>query len=109
MLLVVLPLASVMQSTGIMLALGIFFFIPASSKNPEAAARYLNWMVKYENYHFIQTGPEGITHIIDSDGVIKLDPSAQKDPSWIMNSNKSISQGNKSVDNFSLKNRFSEV
>jgi putative aldouronate transport system substrate-binding protein len=69
---------------------GVFYFIPASSKNPEAAARYLNWMAKYENYHFIQTGPEGITHIIDSDGVIKLDPSAQKDPSWIMNSNQNI-------------------
>ncbi|MDR1399749.1 MAG: extracellular solute-binding protein [Treponema sp.] len=69
---------------------GVFYFIPASSKNPEAAARYLNWMAKYENYHFIQTGHEGITHTIGSDGVIKLDPNALKDPSWIMNSNQNI-------------------
>jgi putative aldouronate transport system substrate-binding protein len=69
---------------------GVFYFIPVASKNPEAAARDLNWMAKYENYHFIQTGPEGITHTIGSDGVVKLDPSAAKDTTWIMNSNQNI-------------------
>lgn len=71
-------------------SVGINFFIPASAKNPDAAMRYLNWLAKYENYHFVQTGPEGITHTIGADGVIKLDPSAAKDPAWIMNSNQNI-------------------
>ena len=52
--------------------------------------RYLNWLSKYENYHFIQTGPEGITHTIDENGIIKLDPSAAADPTWIMNSSQNI-------------------
>ncbi|MDR2417526.1 MAG: extracellular solute-binding protein, partial [Treponema sp.] len=69
---------------------GLYYFIPKASKNPDAAMRYLNWMAKYENYHFIQTGPQGITHTIGSDGVVKLDPSATADPSWIMNSNQNI-------------------
>ncbi|MDR2149358.1 MAG: extracellular solute-binding protein [Spirochaetaceae bacterium] len=71
-------------------AAGIFFFIPKSCKNPDAAMRYLNWLAKYENYHFLQTGPEGITHTVGSDGVVKIDASAAKDPSWIMNSNQNI-------------------
>jgi putative aldouronate transport system substrate-binding protein len=70
-------------------AAGINFFIPASAKNPDAAMRYLNWLAKYENYHFVQTGPEGITHTI-VDGVVKVDASAAKDPTWIMNSNQNI-------------------
>jgi putative aldouronate transport system substrate-binding protein len=69
---------------------GLNYFIPASSKNPNAAMRYLNWLAKYDNYHFIQTGPLGITHTIGSDGVVKLDPSAPADPSWIMNSSQNI-------------------
>jgi putative aldouronate transport system substrate-binding protein len=71
-------------------AAGIFYFIPLSCSNPDAAMRYLNWMAKYENYHFIQTGPEGITHTIGSDGVVKLDPNATSDPTWIMNSAQNI-------------------
>ena len=69
---------------------GLFYFIPASCKDPDAAMRYLNWLSKYENYHFIQTGPEGITHTIDENGIIKLDPSAAADPTWIMNSSQNI-------------------
>ena len=64
-------------------AAGIFAFIPAASKNPEAAMRYLNWLARYENYHFIQTGPEGIVHTI-VDGVPKLNPAAGD--GWIQNS-----------------------
>ncbi|GHU24165.1 hypothetical protein FACS1894164_10120 [Spirochaetia bacterium] len=74
-------------------AAGINFFIPASAaKDPsvaDAAMRYLNWMAKYENYHFIQTGHEGISHSV-IEGVIKLDPSAAADPTWIMNSSQNI-------------------
>jgi putative aldouronate transport system substrate-binding protein len=71
-------------------SIGIFYFVPAASKNPEAGLRYLNWMARYENYHFIQTGPQGITHTIGDDGIIKLDPMAPGDPAWIMNSAQNI-------------------
>jgi putative aldouronate transport system substrate-binding protein len=43
-------------------AAGMFIFIPASSKNPEAALRYLNWLARFENRYFLQLGPVGITH-----------------------------------------------
>jgi putative aldouronate transport system substrate-binding protein len=69
---------------------GVNYFIPVSAKDPDAAMRYLNWLSKYENYHFIQTGPEGVTHTIDSDGVVKLDPAATADPTWIQNSSQNI-------------------
>jgi putative aldouronate transport system substrate-binding protein len=62
---------------------GINYFIPKSSKNPEAAMRYLNWLARYENYSFIQAGPEGIVHEI-VDGVPKINPSAPD--GWIQNS-----------------------
>jgi putative aldouronate transport system substrate-binding protein len=40
---------------------GVNFFIPKkSTKNPEAAMRYLNWLIKTENLNFLQLGPEGI-------------------------------------------------
>ncbi|MDR0638556.1 MAG: extracellular solute-binding protein [Spirochaetaceae bacterium] len=66
---------------------GVYFFIPAGSKNPEAAMRYLNWLAKYENYHFIQTGPEGTVHTV-VDGVLKLNPNAGD--GWIQNSAQNI-------------------
>jgi putative aldouronate transport system substrate-binding protein len=68
-------------------AAGVFFFIPKSAKNPDAAMRYLNWLSKYENYHFIQIGPEGIVHTI-VDGVPKLNPAAAD--GWIQNSAQNI-------------------
>jgi putative aldouronate transport system substrate-binding protein len=68
-------------------AAGIFYFIPKTCKNPDAAMRYINWLAKYENYHFIQTGPEGIVHNI-VDGVLKLNPAASD--GWIQNSAQNI-------------------
>jgi putative aldouronate transport system substrate-binding protein len=68
-------------------AAGILFFIPKSCKDPDAAMRYLNWLSKYENYHFIQTGPEGIVHTMVN-GVPKLNPSAPD--GWIQNSPQNI-------------------
>jgi putative aldouronate transport system substrate-binding protein len=75
-------------------AAGIFYFIPLSCKNPDAAMRYLNWLSRYENYHFIQTGHEGINHTIEN-GVVKVsaDPKAlnpANDQGWMMNSNQNI-------------------
>ncbi|MDR1443547.1 MAG: extracellular solute-binding protein [Treponema sp.] len=79
---------------GIYDAAGIFSFIPLSCKNPDAAMRYLNWMAKYENYHFIQTGLEGVNHTIEN-GVVKVaaDPktlNSANDQGWMMNSNQNI-------------------
>jgi putative aldouronate transport system substrate-binding protein len=68
-------------------AAGAFFFVPKGSKNPDAAMRYLNWLSKYENYHFIQVGPEGIVHTL-VDGIPKLDPNASG--GWIQNSAQNI-------------------
>lgn len=45
-------------------AAGLFVFIPASSKVPEAAVRYINWLAKPEIYRFLQFGEEGKNHKI---------------------------------------------
>lgn len=41
---------------------GLNFFIPTFSKNVDGALRYMNWMAKFENRYFLQTGNEGVTH-----------------------------------------------
>jgi putative aldouronate transport system substrate-binding protein len=64
-------------------AAGVLYFIPASSKNPDAAMRYLNWLSKYENYHFLQVGTVGIVHTLEN-GVPKVNPMAGG--GWIQNS-----------------------
>lgn len=61
---------------------GINFFVPASCKNPEAALRYVNWLAKYENYHFLQVGPEGVTHDMVN-GIPKIKAAAGL---WVQNS-----------------------
>jgi putative aldouronate transport system substrate-binding protein len=68
-------------------AAGVNFFIPASCKNTNAAMRYLNWLAKYDNYHFVQVGAEGTVHAI-VDGVPKINPAAPD--GWIQNSNQNI-------------------
>jgi putative aldouronate transport system substrate-binding protein len=67
-------------------AAGINFFIPASAKNPEAALRYINWLARFENYSFLQIGPEGIVHDL-VDGIPKLKAGAGL---WIQNSAQNI-------------------
>jgi len=66
---------------------GVLYFIPKSSKHHDAAMRYLNWLARYENFHFIQTGPEGIVHNM-VDGIPKLIPNAAD--GWIQNSAQNI-------------------
>jgi putative aldouronate transport system substrate-binding protein len=68
-------------------AAGVNLFIPLSCKNPDAAMRYVNWLARYENYHFIQIGPEGVVHEI-ADGIPKLIPNAAD--GWIQNSAQNI-------------------
>ncbi len=50
---------------------GVNFFVPASSKNVEAALRYINWLSKFENRYFLQIGEEGVTHEM-VDGIPKI-------------------------------------
>ncbi|MDR1987198.1 MAG: extracellular solute-binding protein [Treponema sp.] len=65
---------------------GVHYFIPASCKNPEAALRYINWLARFENYHFLQVGPEGIVHDI-VDGIPKI---KNGEGLWIQNSAQNI-------------------
>jgi putative aldouronate transport system substrate-binding protein len=67
-------------------AAGVNFFIPASCKNPEAAIRYINWLSKFENYNFLQIGPEGIVHDV-IDGIPKIKAA---EGLWIQNSAQNI-------------------
>jgi putative aldouronate transport system substrate-binding protein len=65
---------------------GVNMFIPKTTKNPEAALRYINWLARYENYHFLQIGKEGVNHDI-VDGIPKI--KVAEGP-WIQNSPQNI-------------------
>ncbi|MDR0561456.1 MAG: extracellular solute-binding protein [Spirochaetaceae bacterium] len=67
-------------------AAGVFFFIPKSSKAPEAAMRYVNWLSRFENMNFIQLGPEGIGYDLIN-GIPKVKPAPGL---WIQNSPQNI-------------------
>jgi putative aldouronate transport system substrate-binding protein len=67
-------------------AVGVLYFIPASSKNPLAAMRYLNWLARDENRLFLQIGPEGIVHDMVN-GIPRIKPGAGL---WIQNSPQNI-------------------
>jgi putative aldouronate transport system substrate-binding protein len=67
-------------------AVGVLYFIPASSKNPEAAMRYLNWLARDENRIFLQIGPEGILHDMVN-GVPRIKAATGL---WIQNSPQNI-------------------
>ncbi len=43
---------------------GMYIMVPKTSKNAEAAVKYLNWMAQPENYISLQNGIEGITYEI---------------------------------------------
>jgi putative aldouronate transport system substrate-binding protein len=60
----------------------LYWFIPKSAKNPEAAIRYVNWLSRFENYNFLQLGHEGINHEIVN-GAPKILPATGP---WIQNS-----------------------
>jgi len=67
---------------------GLFIFIPSFSKNQTAALQYLNWLAKYENYHFLQVGTEGVNHVLEN-GVPRSTTRPAGDP-WFQNSDKNI-------------------
>jgi len=60
----------------------LYWFIPKSAKNPEAAIRYANWLARFENYNFLQFGKEGVNHEI-AYGVPRIIPATGQ---WIQNS-----------------------
>lgn len=65
---------------------GIYFFIPKTSKNPEGAMKYANWLAKYENYMFLQFGEEGVVHTKAGD-LPQIKAIDQIPPLWVQNSN----------------------
>jgi putative aldouronate transport system substrate-binding protein len=67
---------------------GLQIFIPSFSQNPIAALRYLNWLAKSENYHFLQVGQEGVNHQIVN-GVPSIMGRPANDP-WFQNSSQNI-------------------
>jgi len=79
---------SITQNKNMMDKSGLHMFIPSFSKNYEAALRYLNWLAKPENYHFLQVGQEGVNHTIVN-GVPNTVGRPAGDP-WFMNSGNNI-------------------
>jgi putative aldouronate transport system substrate-binding protein len=67
---------------------GLQIFIPSFSKNQIAALRYLNWLAKPENYHYLQVGKEGINHNIVNGVPNTVGRPAGDD--WFMNSANNI-------------------
>ncbi|MCL2600991.1 MAG: extracellular solute-binding protein [Treponema sp.] len=62
---------------------GLSVFIPGTAGNPYGAMRYLNWLARFENFNFLQIGPEGIVHEM-VDGLPRVNPAAGD--GWIQNS-----------------------
>ncbi len=48
---------------------GLMNFTPASSKQPEAAMMYLDWLCEYDTIFALQNGVEGITYDLNEDGI----------------------------------------
>jgi len=67
---------------------GLRAFVPASSRNPEAALKYLNWLTKYENLNFLQLGQEGVNHIMVNGAPVVFGMPANHP--WIQNSSNNI-------------------
>ena len=88
-----IPIDAIQSSNGItnkdmMDKTGLQVFVPAFSRNAEAALRYLNWLCIPENYQFIQRGNVGVNHEIVN-GVPALMTRPPNDP-WMQNSTQNI-------------------
>ncbi len=62
-------------------------FFPATNDEPVASLMYLNWISRLENHKFLQFGEEGVTHVKNADGSLKI-MAAKGDK--IMNSGNNI-------------------
>lgn len=49
--------------------IGAYIMVPASSKNAEAAVKYLNWMADPANILVLQNGEEGLSYKMDEEGL----------------------------------------
>ena len=67
---------------------GLQIFIPAFSKNRDAALKYLNWLSIPENFQFLQRGQEGVNHTL-VDGIPRMMTRPAGDP-WFQNSTQNI-------------------
>jgi len=67
---------------------GLRIFIPSNSANPTGALQYLNWLSKFENYNFLQTGQAGINH--NMVGGVPQIIAAPAGHEWIQNSANNI-------------------
>lgn len=45
---------------------GMYIMVPKTSRNAEAAIKYLNWMAQAENYITLQNGIEGVTYEMEN-------------------------------------------
>ncbi|MDR3019725.1 MAG: extracellular solute-binding protein [Treponema sp.] len=79
----------IVRNKDMMDKVGLQMFIPSFSKNHEAALRYLNWLAKHENYHFLQVGRQGINHQLVN-GVPNTMPPPPEHQEWFMNSGNNI-------------------
>ena len=67
-------------------AAGVYLFIPRSSRVPQEAMRYMNWLGIREVNNFLQLGPEGIAwDMVDGVPLVKPAPGL-----WIHNSPQNI-------------------
>ena len=67
---------------------GLQVFVPAFSRAPDAALRYLNWLCIPENYTFLQIGQAGVNHQMNN-GIPELMTRPANDP-WMQNSAQNI-------------------
>jgi putative aldouronate transport system substrate-binding protein len=79
---------------------GLIFFVPKTSKNVEAALRYANWLCRYENYHFLQFGNEGINHQTVNGVPMPLTATGP----WIQNSGVNVDY-TISINGYAMKNQ----
>jgi len=81
-----IPVDIGLSNKGMMDKTGLYMFIPSYSKNQIDALRYLNWLAKYDNYHFLQVGTEGVNHRIVNGVPQTIGATGQ----WIQNSSNNI-------------------
>jgi len=83
-----IPVDLNLKNKGKMDKTGLQMFIPQYSKSQKEALQYLNWLAKYENFHFLQLGTEGVTYrMVDGVPQVLATPT---DPKWILNSGNNI-------------------
>lgn len=63
-------------------------FLPATNKEPLASLLYINFISKVDTIKFLQTGNEGVNHILHEDGAYEIVKATDND--WLQNSGMNI-------------------